>query len=272
MPECVVKTVRLYYEIHGVGFPLVCIHGHTLTADMWEQQLPALCRQRQVIIYDLRGHGRSAAPPTGYTYGDHADDLLGLVDALGLDQVDVCGFSQGGGIALQAAITHPQRIRSLILISSMLDGYPHSPAFVEFFRQFGAMLRTQGVEAAVDGLWLSHPFFAGLSPENRERLRHMALAFSGAPYRDTTPHPRSSWRQIQRLGEIRHPTLVVVGQRDLPDLQGIAQTLVSSILGAELVCVANAGHMVTWEAPDVVNAALVDFLGRSTARSTTTRP
>ncbi len=266
MPICVANGIRLYYERAGRGHPLVFIHGHTLTCAVWDQQWPVASAHCQAIRYDLRGHGRSEAPPSGYTHAHHGADLVALLDCLHATQATLVGLSFGGGVAIQLALSEPHRVASLVLVDSTLDGFAYSHQFRSFFRAFGAAIRRRGVQAATTEMWFSHPLFAQLrqQPDRFRAFCQMALQFSGAEYLDDTPQIRPQTRHVDRLGEVSVPTLVIVGEHDIADFQRTADALQRGIPGAEKVVIRNAGHVANLEQPDAFNAALLAFLRRMT--------
>jgi pimeloyl-ACP methyl ester carboxylesterase len=126
-----VGDLRMYYEVHGSGEPLVLLHGAFMTAEMMGPLLNGLVESRQVIVPELQGHGRTGDIDRPLTYEQLADDAAGLLRHLELDGADVVGYSMGGAAGLQLAIRHPAAVRKLVLISTgfALDGA--QPALVE---------------------------------------------------------------------------------------------------------------------------------------------
>src|SRR5262245_52947816 len=119
-----VGDVRMYYEVHGEGRPLLLLHGAYMSVDSMRPLLSGLAQTRRVIAADLRGHGRTGDVEGPITYELMADDTAGLMDHLGIDEADVVGFSMGAATALQLAIRHPERVRRLVAasVSSAYDG------------------------------------------------------------------------------------------------------------------------------------------------------
>ncbi len=109
-----VNGLRMYYEIHGAGEPLVVLHGAYMTIDAMGEIVPSLAETRQVIAVELQGHGRTADVDRELSYEAMADDVAAMIEHLGIDEADVFGFSMGGGVALQFAIRHPEVVRKLV--------------------------------------------------------------------------------------------------------------------------------------------------------------
>src|SRR5258707_5689936 len=113
-----VNGLNLYYEIHGVGEPLILLHGGLGSIDMFGEVLPLLAKGRQVIAVDLQGHGRTADIDRPIRYELMADDIAALIKFLGFQKSDVMGYSVGGGTALRTAIQHPDKVRKLVVVST----------------------------------------------------------------------------------------------------------------------------------------------------------
>jgi len=123
-----VNGLKLYYEIHGVGEPLILLHGGVGGLDMFGPTLPALAKSRKVIAVELQGHGRTADIDRPLSFETMADDIAGLIKRLELGKADVMGYSLGGGVALQTAIRHPEVVRKLVVVSA---GYRRDGLFPE---------------------------------------------------------------------------------------------------------------------------------------------
>lgn len=113
-----VNGLRMYYEVHGAGDPLVLLHGAYMTIDSMGEVVPGLAETRQVIAVELQGHGRTADVDRPLTYEQMADDVAALLRHLEIEVADVFGFSLGGSVALQVAIRHPEVVRKLVVASA----------------------------------------------------------------------------------------------------------------------------------------------------------
>lgn len=120
-----VNGLKMYYEVHGTGRPLVLLHGGAGATEMFNAILPSLSRNREVILADLQCHGRTADIDRPLRYEYLADDVVALVKYLNLEKVDLMGYSLGGGVSLRAAIQHPETVNRLVLVSTTFsrDGW-----------------------------------------------------------------------------------------------------------------------------------------------------
>src|SRR3984893_5077984 len=120
-----VNGLRLYYEIHGTGEPLILLHGGVVGITMFGPNLAALSQKRKVIAVELQGHGHTADIDRPLSFETMADDMVALMKFLGIEQSDVMGYSLGGGVALQTAIRHPESVRKLVVVSAAFkrDGW-----------------------------------------------------------------------------------------------------------------------------------------------------
>ncbi|MEX0720037.1 MAG: alpha/beta hydrolase [Balneolaceae bacterium] len=169
-----VNGINYYYEIHGEGEPLLLFHGGLGSIDMFKPILPAFTENRQVIGVDLHGHGRTELGDRAISYIDMGDDMAAVLKELGYDQVDVMGYSMGGGVALRLAIQHPEIIRRLVSVSA---GFSHPdgnyPEIIQQQKMIGA---------------------------------EMAEAMKGTPmyesYMELAPNPEDFPRLLDRMGEL----------------------------------------------------------------------
>jgi len=120
--------VRYYYEIHGKGEPLLLLHGGLGSIDMFGPALPALAKNRRVIAVDLHGHGRTALGDRPISHADIGDDMAAVLKKIGVAQVDVLGYSFGGGVGFRLAVQHPEMVRRLVMVSA---GYAQDGFYAE---------------------------------------------------------------------------------------------------------------------------------------------
>lgn len=252
-----VNGTRLYYELAGAqaSESVVLIHGFSLDTRMWDDQFEVFAERYRVLRYDARGFGRSALPSSPYL---HVDDVLALLKHLQLTPAHLIGLSMGGGLALDFALVYPEATRSLTLVDAALGGF----AWTKDWGVYGALARADGV-AAAKRAWLLDELFAPANehPGVAARLAQMVADYSGYHW---VAHDLGRWADLpphRPLEQLRTPTLVLVGERDLPDFQHIGQTIAARAPNARQVMLAGAGHMSNMEAPDQFNEAVLSFLG-----------
>ena len=254
-----VNGTRLYYEVAGQGAPVVLVHGLGLDTRMWDGQFELLAGHYRVIRYDVRGFGKSALP-TGAEFR-YADDLRALLDSLDAPQAHLVGLSMGGRIALHHALLYPDATLSLTLVDSALDGFGWSEQFGDSLDAIAAHARQAGAKAGNE-MWLQHELFAPAREraECRAQLAQIVGESSGWNWLNEAPVRGLDPPAAERLNEVRVPTLVVVGERDLSDFQGIADRLAAEIPSARKIVMNGVGHMSNMEAVSAFNSIVLDFL------------
>jgi pimeloyl-ACP methyl ester carboxylesterase len=254
-----VNGTRLYYEAAGSGQPLALIHGFSLDTRMWDDQFEAFAERYWVVRYDARGFGKSALA-RGERYM-HAADLKALLEHLEIAQAAVVGLSMGGGIAIDFALTYPEATRALIPVDSTLGGYRWSPAWEASYAPIVARGQAGDIAGARQ-LWLAHPFFepAMANAGVAARLTQIVAAYSGWHWGHPDPGRGARPPAAERLGQVRAPTLLLLGERDLPDLHGTAEALHRGIPNARKVILPGVGHLPNMEAPRQFNEIVLSFL------------
>jgi pimeloyl-ACP methyl ester carboxylesterase len=245
-----VNGIRLEYEVVGDGPAVVLLHGLTLDRRMWDDQVEALTGGYRVVRYDLRGFGQSSDPRAGEEY-THADDLRALLAHLDIPSATIVGPSMGGWVALEFTLTYPDVVDALVLADAVVRHYPFPEGWGTHVPRITQVARTSGLDEAKQ-LWLADPVFARSReiPQVADRLRRMVDEFRGWQFLHDNPHPLLCPPAIERLAEVDVPTLVLVGEHDHPDFQGMARLLATGIPGAELVTSAGAGHMSNIDSRD----------------------
>lgn len=233
---------EIYYEISGEGPSVVLVHGFGVDRRMWVDQLDALSERYTVIAYDLRGFGKSSMPSGTYR---HSDDLAVLLGHVGVENVSLVGSSLGGRVALDFAIAHPERTRTVITEAGVPSGF-------DFTRPPGA---PPGPNRA-----LLRNTLEILSDEKAEFLKSMVADYSRWHRKNTDPRIEIEPPAIGRLGEIMAPVLVTVGSLDEPDFHRAANMLVSGIARSRTHIFEGSGHLPNMDAPEEFNRVVLDFL------------
>ena len=250
---------RLVYEVTGEGPAVVLIHGFGLDMRMWDPQMEALAARFLVVRYDCRGFGSSGPldPAVPYT---HAGDLVALLDHLDIGDAVLAGLSFGGRVALQTALAAPGRVRGLALLDAVLAGVPWDPESARALDEVARRVQAGGVLAGREA-WLAHPLFAAARerPDLAGALAAMVAGYPGQHWLGQDPH-RQTRPPIEVLEGVAVPTLVAVGERDVPGFREMSAVLARRIPGAVYRVVADAGHMINIEQPAAVNALLTRFV------------
>ncbi len=258
MTTASVNGIDLAYSDSGGDGPAVVLsHGYLMDSSMFDPQVAALTPEYRVIAWDQRGFGgTTAAGP--FTYWDSAADVLGLLDHLGIEQAVLGGMSQGGFVSLRAALVAPDRVRALILIDTQAG--LENPEVVPAYEQMEQIWMEQGpapVQEVVASIILGPadgpvdyaPWFAKWAAWDADELR---IAFRCLLDRDDI---------TGRLGEISCPALIVHGTADAAIPMELAKIVRSGLAGpVTLVEVDGGTHASNMSHPDVVNAAILDFL------------
>lgn len=265
MPEVRNGDVALHYLDEGNGATVLLIHGHTQDRRIWDPLMGSLIGEGlRVIRPDLRGHGRSARPSSGYHHSHHAADMAAVLDAAGIDRTVVVGYSIGGAIALEMAITQPKRLTGLVLASPVMPDRPFEPAFMDCIRQVAKTARSEGIAEAMAGAWAECPLFAHsfTKPGIREAAEMITSDFPGAEYLATERDSvERSWTIPGRLSEIAVPTRVIAGERETPGFIEYAKEAAQGIPGASLELFEDCGHLLPLEEPDRVARTILEMAG-----------
>ena len=254
-----VNNTRLYFERAGSGPPVVLLHGGNLDSRMWDGQFVPLSQRFTVIRHDIRPYGRSALSEKGFS---SVDDLRGLLDHLGIARASLVGLSLGGRIAIDFTLAYPDRVDKLVLMGPGLTGYQFKMESDQHMKRAIDRAVAGDARAAMD-LWLEHPMMqpAMAKPALAARIREIAKDNLRIWERLSVGERLSNPPAIQRLSEIRKPTLLIVGEKDVPDIQAIVKLLQAGIAGSRVEVIPGAGHMPNMEAPERVNQLLNAFLG-----------
>jgi 3-oxoadipate enol-lactonase len=256
---------ELYYEVHGDGQPLVLVMGIGYDSSLWKlQQVPALSKRFQVVIFDNRDAGRSSRAAQGYSIGDMADDVAGLLNGLDIPHAHLLGLSMGGMIGQEFALRHPDRLDRLVL--SGVGAAPARSAFDPI--RIWSWVRSHDDSGEAFGaqqfVWLFSSSFLRNDAAVKQTL---ALLASNPTPMTPDAYTRQATAYLQhdvldRLGGIQVPTLVVGGEQDLLTPPWILQEVATAIPGAELRILRGSGssHLLPLERPAEFNQLVTNFL------------
>lgn len=252
-----VPGARIFYsDTGGTGAPVVFLHAATGSSRVWEYQIPAFTKAGyRVIAFDRRGWGRTVVDPAGPQPGTGADDLRGLLDHLKIDRAHLVSTAAGAFVALDFAVSFPQRVRSLVIANTI--GGVQDADFVELGRR------------------LRPPQFDTLPPEFRElgpayraadaegTKRWMDLEKISRPEGARAPaQPMRNRVTFSLLESIQLPAFLLTGGADLYAPPAVMKLFAARIRNSELMVVPDAGHSTYWEQPEAFNRAVLTFLAK----------
>ncbi len=241
----------LHYTVTGTGpQAIVLTHGLASSQAIWAAQVAALAPRYRVLTWDLRGHGRSAPDPALCTVADLAADLRRVLDAAGVEQAVVLGHSAGGVVALRFALEHPRRTRALVLVGTASECNARAR---QFYEDLAAIALARGMDPVYRRLGVSLEQ-ARAAPTDAATYASVARAMASLHAEPLTP----------RLGEIRCPALMIVGEKDFLGAGG-SVILQRGIAASRLHIVAARGHGLFLEDPAGFNRLLLDFLAGAAA-------
>jgi pimeloyl-ACP methyl ester carboxylesterase len=262
MPAVNIGDLRLNYTEQGRGTPLLLVHGFPLDHTMWSGQLETLAASNRVIAPDLRGFGASSVTAGTVTMSQFADDLAGLLTALGINQpVVFCGLSMGGYVAWQFALRHRPKLAKLILADTRAVADSPDAAAGRLKTADKALAEGAGVVAEAMLPKLFAPETAAQNPALVAATKDVILRTSpvgiAAALRGMAERPDVTGR----LGELDLPALLICGQHDAISTPAEMREIASKMPSSRFALIASAGHMAPLEKPAEVNRAIAEFVG-----------
>jgi pimeloyl-ACP methyl ester carboxylesterase len=243
-----IDDIRIYYEIYGEGIPLLLFHGNGGSIQNFEFQIPELSKHFKVIAVDSRAQGRSTDSNKEITYDLMASDMNELINKLNLDSVSIFGWSDGGNIGLELAYAHPEKIKKLVTLGA---NYTHINYIAE--------------EDSVN-LAPNDPMIVKIKAIRQKRATKASVRLTPIPTK--SPETQKKLNDLmenypnfteEQLTQIKIPTMVVVGDHDLINLDH-AVKLSRSLPHSELFVVPGATHVVLWEQPELINSEIIKFI------------
>ena len=248
---------RIFYrDTGGNGTPVVFLHAATGSSRVWDYQIPAFrMAGYRFIAFDRRGWGRTVSNAAEPQSSTAADDLLGLLDRLAIERIHLVGTAAGGSVALDFALSFPQRLRSLVIANAIGGVQDHD------FLELGRRLRPPQFDALPPEFRELGPAYRAAQAEGAKRWMDLEkISRPAGP-----PAPAQQLRNrltFSALEAIKAPTLLITGGADLYAPPPVLRLFAAHIQGSETFTVPEAGHSVYWEEPEVFNRAVLDFIGK----------
>src|SRR6266542_257799 len=249
---------ELAVEVRGDGLPVLLVHGFPFDRTMWRHQLAALSRWRR-IAPDLRGVGASTAPAAGdgYSISLYADDLVAVLDALGIRASAVCGLSMGGYVVFDLLRRYPDRVSAVLLVDTKPDA--DSPEAKRARDELATVAEREGPDAVIERL-LPRLLARQTQPEVAAQVRDMARRWSAPGLVGALRALRDRPDSTETLRGVKVPTLVLVGSEDQIAPPGVGRVMAALVPGAQFHVVPAAGHLPPLEQPLATTRLLADFL------------
>lgn len=237
---------------------IIFLHAFTMDGRMWEKDAIYFSKKYHVVIPDLKGHGKSDAPLSGYTRNERVADLVKFLLLLNLDSIHLVGLSYGGTTAIGVALERPELLKSLTLIGTSAAGYKLGTKISAIDK----IAREQGVEAAKKR-WITTSllWYTQEQQEIKDFVRLMMDEHSGAIWNDPERGNYPQLNDLDKIPSINLPTQIIVGELDKMFLP-LAQKLYNLFPSSEFSVISDCGHLVNLEQPEVFRKELESFIRR----------
>lgn len=260
-----IGAIKLHYDVNGEGNPLILVHGSGADAKSWEEMIPHLAKHFKVYAIDLRGAGktfRSIHPPLSFDLW--AEDLHRFMDNLGLSSASLAGWSLGGVVILNFAMYYPKMVSHLILIGtpSPLRQLTDRSGFDERVRlaESGA-----SIEEIVDKTFefsknAFSPYTLQNKPQAVEKMRQTLLRNDPKSYVEIVKTMKDLPKLAPKLGSIKCPTLILVGDADARTPVEMSEDLNKAIVNSYMKIIPECGHFYVYEQPELTSQIMINFL------------
>jgi 3-oxoadipate enol-lactonase len=259
---------QLYYEVSGLGPPVLLIHAGVADCSMWDGQFSLFSQYYRVIRYDTRGFGKSHTEPTEFS---NRQDILDMFKHLGVERACVIGVSRGGQIAIDFTLEHPEAVSALVPVAAGVSGYDYQPdesekakREFELFTHMDELWESNAFDELADlevHVWADGPTQpVGRAPSQiRDYIHRIVRANYTRQDGKTTVQPLIP-PAANRLGEIHVPTLILVGEFDTVGTLAMADRLEKDIPGARKMVFPETAHMLSMERSEKFNEVVFNFL------------
>ncbi|HEV3207828.1 MAG TPA: alpha/beta hydrolase [Terriglobales bacterium] len=247
---------RLYYQECGTGpEAVVLIHDGIAHSAVWDDVWPTFCKQFHTIRYDRRGYGRSPAATTWYS---ETEDLATLLHSRRVKRAILVGSSHGGELSIDFTLQYPDLVKQLVLVGAVVSGFPYTDHFLNRGMANSRPFETGDVAQGLSN-WSKDRYL--LAP-GHEAAQKRLLAILTANPQDMThaDFVRPTRPALPRLSEIRIPTLILVGDADIPDVHAHAGAIEAGITGSRRMIISDAGHLMYLEKPEEFSRVVIPFI------------
>lgn len=251
-----VEGGKLYYEECGTGpDAVILIHDGIVHSAVWDDVWPTFCKRFHTIRYDRRGYGRSPASTTWYT---ETEDLAALLRNRKVSHAILVGSSHGGELSIDFALQYPALVRQLVLVGAVVSGLPYTDHFLNRGMSNSQPFEKNDVPGGLAN-WAKDKYL--LAPGHDAAKKRLLDLLTANPQDMThSDYARPTQPALHRLREIRVPTLILVGDADIPDVHAHAGAIEAGISGSRRVVITDAGHLMYLEKPEEFSRAVITFI------------
>lgn len=253
---------KIYYEVAGAGEWIVLIHDGNIHSATWDDQFPVFAKNFKVVRYDRRGYGKSTYPDKPYS---NIDDLNEIFKQLNIDKAIMMGMSAGGGLTIDFTLEYPEKVTGMVLVGAVVSGF----GYTQHMTTRGGNLRPEILsDPAKLADYMCHQdpytFYVG-NTEVREKGYNLIMNNLQNYQMDKfNMLIRAKRPALPNLKEIKVPTLIIVGEYDIPDCHAHAGAIQAGITGSKRVIINKAGHIVPMEQPAEFNRIVLAFIKETT--------
>jgi 3-oxoadipate enol-lactonase len=251
-----VEAGKLNYEECGTGpDAVVLIHDGIAHSAVWDDVWPIFCERFHTIRYDRRGYGRSPASTTWYT---ETEDLATLLRSRKVSHAVLVGSSHGGELSIDFTLQYPALVRQLVRVGAVVSGLPYTDHFLNRGMSNSQPFEKNDVPAGLAN-WAKDKYL--LAPGHDAAKKRLLELLTANPQDMThSDYARPTQAALHRLKEIRIPTLIIVGDADIPDVHAHAGAIEAGIPGSKRVVIAEAGHLMYLEKPEEFSRVVITFI------------
>jgi 3-oxoadipate enol-lactonase len=251
-----VEGSKLYYEECGTGpEAVVLIHDGIAHSAVWDDVWPTFCKRFHTIRYDRRGYGRTPASTTWYT---ETEDLATLLRHRKVSHATLVGSSHGGELSIDFTLQYPALVRQLVLVGGVVSGLPYTDHFLNRGITNSQPFDKGDVAGGLSN-WAKDKYL--LAPGHNAAKKRLLNLLTANPHDLThSDYARPTQPALPRLKEIRVPTLILVGDADIPDVHAHAGAIEAGIPGSKRVVIPETGHLMYLEKPEEFSRAVITFI------------
>ena len=263
-----VNDDEIYYEIAGNGPVIVFIHDGLVHSEVWDSQYSFFSQDHRVVRYDRRGYGKSSEATGNFS---NKDDLHKLFNHLQIDKACLIAMSSGGRLAIDFTLQYPKKVSSLVLVGAVVGGFPYTQhfftrggnlpsgmrnmkqriAYYIFDDPYEIYRKNKEAKQKVDQFLKKYPQKKHHRPPNKKQPQNS---------NKDTKSPVPTKAAYKRLNEIKIPTLILVGEFDIPDVHAHAGAINAGIKNSKREIISNSGHLIPVEQPMIFNNEVKKFL------------